>query len=178
MGRYAPELTDEQWAEIGPLLPVLKPGKQGGRSWVENRPVFEGILWILRTGSPWNRLPKEYPSPATCWRRLKKWEEEGVWENAWHEYLKRLDDKGVLSWDECFIDATFMPAKKGVSRLARLARERERSSWWFQTVAVYRLESTLRARRLARRLSRNDASTLFGSLDRDPAALARILRDL
>lgn len=178
MGRYRPELTDEKWAKIEPLLPRLKPGRRGGHPWADTRRVFEGILWILRTGSPWNALPREYPAPATCWRRLKRWEEEGVWQDVWQEYLRRLDDKGVLGWEECFIDATFSAAKRGVSPSARRGRGKVRSSWWWQAAAVYRSESTLRLRRLARRLSPRQRSELFGSLDRDPAVLRRILRGL
>ena len=43
------------------------------------RACFEGILWILRTGAAWRFFPAEYPSPATCWRRPKQWQNEGVW---------------------------------------------------------------------------------------------------
>ncbi len=64
-------LTDEQWAKIEPLLPKLK---SRGRPWRESRKVVEGILWILRTGARWRDLPELFPSPATCWRRLQRWE--------------------------------------------------------------------------------------------------------
>jgi transposase len=46
------KLTDQQWEKIEPLLPKLKKSKKGGRPWADNRKVFEGILWVLRTGAP------------------------------------------------------------------------------------------------------------------------------
>ena len=106
------------------------------------------------------------------------WEERGVWQDVWQEYLRRLDDKGVLRWEECFIDATFPAAKRGVSASARRVKGKVRSSWWWQAATAYRSESTLRLRRLARRLSPRQRSEVFGSLDRDPAVLRRILRGL
>ncbi|MGQ0536309.1 MAG: IS5 family transposase, partial [Methanobacteriota archaeon] len=101
-------LTDEQWARVEPLLPKWKPSKKGGRPWADNRGVFEGILWVLRTGARWRDLPEEYPSPATCWRRLNRWEQEGVWEDVWQGFLRQLDMRSMLDWQESFIDATFM----------------------------------------------------------------------
>ena len=78
-----------------------------------NRACFEGILWILQTGAAWRFLPDEFPSPSTCWRRLKQWEDEGVWLNAWRALLGGLDQEGLLKWDEAFLDGSFAPAKKG-----------------------------------------------------------------
>src|ERR1700741_3888027 len=69
-------LSDEQWSHIQPLLPKRR---SQGRPWANDRLVLEGILWVLRTGARWKDLPDPYPSPATCWRRLRLWEEEGIW---------------------------------------------------------------------------------------------------
>ena len=46
------KLTEAQWKKIEPLLPKPIKSKRGGRPWTENRKVFEGILWLLRTGKP------------------------------------------------------------------------------------------------------------------------------
>jgi len=178
MRHIKPELTDEQWAKIDPLLPRWKPTKKGGRPWANNRAVLEGILWILRTGSPWRDLPLHYPDPSTCWRRLRRWEQEGVWEKAWRTYLKELDDKGVLGWEECFIDASFSPAKRGATPSVKHVKERARSGWWLQAEAEYLSESTIRLQVLATRLSPKQRSRMLESLDQDPADLARILRSL
>jgi transposase len=80
-------LTDEQWAKITPLLPLERPGFKGGRPRRSNREVLEGILCILRTGARWQDLPQRYPSPSTCWRRLKRWAEEDLWLQIWRTFL-------------------------------------------------------------------------------------------
>ena len=175
--RSLERLTDEQWKKLAPLLPELKPGKQGGHPWANNRAVFEGILWILRSGARWKDLPSEYPSPATCWRRLNKWSEEGVWEDVWREYLRQLDARGLIGWQETFIDATFMPAKRGVSPSATLAKGRAQSSWWWQAAKVFQSEFSQRLRTLTSRLSQSKRSEVYAYLARDEVVPAQLLLD-
>ncbi len=136
------KLTGQQWKKIEKLLPKPRPGKKGGRPWADNRKVFEGILWILRTGAPWADLPKRYPSPSTCWRRLKLWEEQDIWLQAWRAFLSELDAKGQLDWSESFVDGSFAPAKKGVNVLVRPRGAKARSGWWRSTAKVFLLETT------------------------------------
>src|SRR6202162_5337968 len=124
-------LTDEQWELIEPLVPKrrLRPDKRG-RPPASNRACFEGILWILQTGAAWRFLPDEFPSPSTCWRRLKQWEEEGVWLNAWRALLGVLDEQDLLRWDETFLDGSFAPAKKGASQSVKPSGGRASSRWY------------------------------------------------
>src|SRR3954469_22829497 len=84
-------LSDKQWSHIEPLLPKRS---SKGRPWADNRLVLEGILWILKTGARWKDLPDKYPSPSTCWRRLRLWEEDGTWLKIWRQFLNELDQKG------------------------------------------------------------------------------------
>jgi transposase len=70
MARSGPLLNEAQWKKIAPLLPKPRKNRRGGRPWIENRRVLEGILWILQSGARWQDLPEEYPHPSTCWRRL------------------------------------------------------------------------------------------------------------
>ena len=86
MPRGVPLLTDRQWSNIEPLLPQLRGGKQGGRPWSDNRKILEGILWVARNGARWQDLPSEYPSPSTCWRRLRDWEEQDVRLMIWRTF--------------------------------------------------------------------------------------------
>src|SRR5574337_147485 len=91
-------VTDAQWDQIRLQLPPVKPKPRGGRPRVDDRRGFEGILWILWTGAPWSELPKRYGSPTTCWRRLKAWEEQGVFFNLWRAFLAQLNDRTKLRW--------------------------------------------------------------------------------
>ena len=133
-------LTEKQWKEIEPLLPKLK---SNGRPWKNNRLVVEGILWILRTGARWKDLPEKYPSPSTCWRRLKLWEEQGVWEKIWRTFICRLDKRGQIDWSECFMDGTFVSAKKGAQKSGKRREERAPSSWWWRMAEVFLWECPL-----------------------------------
>ncbi len=137
-----PLLTDKQWKLIEPLLPVLPKSKKGGRPWAPNRAVFEGILWILRTGARWQDLPDQYPSPSTCWRRLQKGEEEDVWLGIWRAFLSTLDERGQLDWSEAFADGSFAPAKKGGRELGKPSGGKAQSGWWWSTAKVFLWEST------------------------------------
>ena len=134
-------LTEEQWELIGPLLPEAKRRKDGrGRPSAPNRNCLEGILWILQTGAAWHFLPDEYPSPSTCWRRLKQWEETGVWLKAWRTLLSALDEKGLLKWDEAFLDGSFAPAKKGAKQSVKPSVVKAQSGWYWETVKAFRWE--------------------------------------
>ncbi len=137
-----PLLTDKQWKRIEPLLPALPKSRKGGRPWASNRAVLEGILWILRTGARWQDLPERYPSPSTCWRRLRRWEEEDTWLEIWRAFLATLDQRKRLDWSEAFADATFIPAKKGGRAWAKLSEARAQSVWWWSTARVFLWEST------------------------------------
>jgi transposase len=131
-------LSDEQWAKIEPLLPKTK---SRGRPWADNRCVLEGILWVLKSGARWRDLPKEYPSPSTCWRRLRQWEEHEVWLKIWRQFLSELDQRGKLDWSESFLDGSFAPAKKGASALAKPSGAKARSGWWWSTAKVFLWEA-------------------------------------
>jgi transposase len=139
-------LSDDQWRLIEPLLPKRR---SAGRPWADDRRVLEGILWVLKTGARWRDLPPCYPSPSTCWRRLRLWEEDDVWLDIWRAFLRRLDAQGRLQWQECFADGSFAPAKKGATPSAKPSAARARSGWWWSTAKVFLWEahSTVPVRR-------------------------------
>jgi transposase len=133
-----PVLTDEQWSKLEPLLPEPKASPKGGAKPTANRPVVEGLLWILINGARWKALPKGYPSASTCWRRLRDWEEEDVWIRAWHTYLDNLNAAQRLDWEEIFADGSFAPAKKGATESERPRKERVQSGWWWSMAKEFR----------------------------------------
>jgi transposase len=78
-------VSDALWNQIEPLLPPLPPrSPKGGRPRVEHRPALTGIVFVLKTGIPWQELPTEMGcgSGSTCWRRFAKaqdwWTPAGV----------------------------------------------------------------------------------------------------
>jgi len=123
MSRIA--LTEQQWAFIQPLLPL--PARTG-RPRANDRRTIEGILYILITGSRWQDLPRQYGTPTTVWRRLKRWSEEGVWERIWRAALSTLDQQGQLDWSMAFLDGSFAPAKKGGEKVG-LTKKGKGTKW-------------------------------------------------
>lgn len=112
-------LTDEQWERIAPHLPAHPPSPKGGRPRADDRACLEGILWLLRCGARWQDIPVDLPSGSTCWRRLQEWAAEGVLERIQAELIAELNELGRVDLRELFADATFIRAKRGVSRSAR-----------------------------------------------------------
>ena len=143
MAKYKRFINDDQWKLLEPLLPKARRSRKGGRPAIDNRQVLEGILWVLRTGARWQDLPDRYPSASTCWRRLRLWEEHGVWLDVWRKFLSMLDEKGALDWQEAFIDGSFAPAKKGGPLLGLPKGAKERSGWWWSTAKVFLWEAPL-----------------------------------
>ena len=127
-------MTDEMWEEIRWHLPAA--ARTGRPRW-DDRAVLESILWLLRTGARWRDLPVDGPSPATCWRRLRDWEERGVWEAIWRAFVERLDRQSAVDWSQVFADGSFAPAKKGAPASARPNAARARSGWWWSTAKVF-----------------------------------------
>ena len=155
MARKNVLLSDAQWKRIEPLLPKLKVNRRGGRPWANNREVFVGILWVLKTGARWRDVPEPYPRGVTCWRRLKLWEDEGVWLDLWRVFLGQLDRRGQIDWSESFADASFAPAKKGGPTSERPSVEMVQSGWWWSTARVFLSEVSLpRPHQLKSRFSR------------------------
>ncbi len=117
----------------------------------QSRRALEGILWILKTGARWRDLPADFGvSPATCWRRLRQWDEDAVWLKVWRQFLAELDRRGQLDWSECFIDGSFAPAKNGATASAKPSAARARSGWWWSTAKVFLWETTWTAPRRAK----------------------------
>lgn len=110
------ELTDQQWEQIRRYLPKQEPRPKGGRPRVADRPIMEGILWILRSGARWKDLPKEFPAYQTCHRRFQEWVALGCFQKALRGLGRSLVLSGAIDRSELFIDGSFSSAKKGHMR--------------------------------------------------------------
>jgi transposase len=132
------ELTDEQWAVVEPWLP--KPAKRAdgkGRPRVDNRAILNGILWVMRTGAPWHDMPNRYPPYQTCHRRFQEWVKTGAFETILRKLVQDVKERGDLDLTECFIDGTFVMAKKGAQGWEKPSGARVQSSWQWQMALVF-----------------------------------------
>jgi transposase len=100
------EITDRAWQEIEPLLPEY--GQSGGQ-WREHRAVINGILWKLRTGSPWRDLPERYGPWQTCFDRFNRWRRDGTWDRLLAHAQTNNDAVGEVRW-EVSVDDTVIRA--------------------------------------------------------------------
>ncbi len=119
-----PLVPDDLWAIVEPLLPALPPKPRGGRPRVPDRAALAGIVFVLRSGIPWEMLPRELGcgSGMTCWRRLRDWQAAGVWEALHRELLDRLGAADRIDWSRACLDSASIPAKKGAMRPAPTPR--------------------------------------------------------
>lgn len=112
-----PILSDALWKRIEPLLPPPKPRRRRhpGRKPIPHRATLTGILYVLRTGVPWEYLPPEMGcgSGMTCWRRLRDWQQTGVWERIRCAVLKELHAGGQIDWSRAVVDSASLRALKG-----------------------------------------------------------------
>jgi transposase len=114
-------VSDALWALVAPLLPERPPRPKGGRPPLDDRKALEGIAFVLHTGIPWARLPKQMGrgSGMTCWRRLRDWQAAGVWATLHRVLLDRLGAANAIDWGRCSLDSASVPAKGGASSPAR-----------------------------------------------------------
>jgi transposase len=105
------DLSDAQWTIIEPMIPKQRAGP--GRKRNDDRQTLNGILFVWKTGCPWEDVPRAYGSPATCWRRFRAWSADGTWERIWRTRLRQLDAQGQIGWAQAFLDGSFVPANKG-----------------------------------------------------------------
>jgi len=122
MGMSKPLVPDELWAIVEPLLPSEPPRPKGGRPRVPDRAALTGIIFVLKSGIPWEMLPREMGcgSGVTCWRRLRDWQEAGVWDRLHRTLLDRLGEAGRIDWSRASLDSASVPAKRGARRSVRI----------------------------------------------------------
>lgn len=119
-----PLVSDKLWEAIAPLLPPEKPKPKGGRPPVPARQALTGILFVLRSGIPWEMLPQELGcgSGMTCWRRLQEWHAAGVWQQLHRVLLDRLRAANQIDWLRAVVDSASVRAVLGGRRRAPIPR--------------------------------------------------------
>jgi len=103
------------WEEIEPLLPPVRPRTGPGRPPADNRKALQGIIFVLKTGIPWQMLPTEVfgVSGSSCWRKFHEWTVLGIWPQLHQRLLNRLGKLGGVDLDRVVVDAQSVRALKG-----------------------------------------------------------------
>ena len=132
------DLTEAQGNLVEPILPKDPVRPDGrGRPWSDRRQVLNGGLWILRTGAPWQDLPDRYGPHQTVHRRFQNWVRAGVIPKILLALAAHLKEAGGWDLTECFVDGTFVPAKKGGVWSGKPSGARAPRSWALQTALVF-----------------------------------------
>lgn len=121
-----PILPDDLWELIEPLLPPPKPRRfrYPGRKPMDRRKVLTGILFVLKSGIPWEMLPKEMGcgSGMSCWRYLRKWQQAGVWQKVHQVLLAKLREAEGIDWSRAVVDSASVRAVWGGRKPAPIPR--------------------------------------------------------
>jgi putative transposase len=107
------EADDALWADLQPLLVIDKPRKKAGRPRADDRPIFNGLVWLARTGAQWGQLPRRYGPKSTAHARLTEWVAFGCLDAAWALLLARYDGAIGLQWEWQAADGCIVKAPLG-----------------------------------------------------------------
>jgi transposase len=120
------EVTDEQWEVIQAILP--KRTAKTGRPPSDSRLMLNGILWILRTGSPWRDLPERFGAWQTVYDHFAKWRALGAYDRILEALHIRLDTDGAIDWDLWCIDGSSVRASRAAAGASKKAAAVTRTS--------------------------------------------------
>ncbi len=146
-----PILDDALWLHLAPLFPPPKPRRfrYPGRKPISDRQALTGILFVLITGIPWEYLPKELGcgSGMTCWRRLRDWQQSGLWGKIHRVLLERLREADKIDWSRAIADSASVRAVFGgqiQGQIPRIAAKKARNTICLQMPTASRWRSKSR----------------------------------
>ena len=118
------EISTALYKRLERLLPAVKPSPKGGRPRLSDERALNGILFVLRTGTPWEHLPQElgFGSGMTCWRRLRDWQAAGVWHRLHLALLDELRSADKLDFSRASVDGASVPSPRGARTRAPTPR--------------------------------------------------------
>ena len=118
-------VDDALWAKLAPILKSDKVRKKPGRPRRDDRTIFDGLIWLARTGSQWAALPREFGPKSTVHERFSEWVEDGKLERAWAVLLREYDAALGLDWSWLAADGCIVKAPGG--KKGALARRKPRA---------------------------------------------------
>jgi len=127
------ELTDEQWALIESLMPKPRPG---GR-WNDHRTTLNGMMWVLKSGSPWRDMPERYGSWKSVYHRFNRWSSDGTIDKILDRLRYRLDKDGFIDWDVWCVDGSNIRAHPAAAGASKRSKKTDRTSLWTTPLVVH-----------------------------------------
>lgn len=118
------DLTDWEWNAIRHFLPATR-SRRGGRPWADHRQVINGILWILKTGSPWRDRPAEFGKWQTVYNRFRRWIDEGLWDRLYERILQRANKLRKIEHELWCIDGSVVRAHRCASGMIEQSEEHD-----------------------------------------------------
>jgi len=117
------EVNDELWATFRSVLDELDPPPEAiGRPRADPRRILNGIIYVMRSGCQWNRLPEKYGSDSTVHRTMQRWIERGVLQRFWAVLIENCGELGGVDWQWQSADASMGKARFGGIKSARTPR--------------------------------------------------------
>jgi transposase len=123
-------VPDELWEEIRRVLPPAKPRRKRhpGRKPMDPRRALVGILFVLKSGIPWEMLPQEMGcgSGMSCWRYLHAWQRAGVWKEIPKVLLSKLRGSNKIDFSRAVIDSSSVRATLGGTKRGQTLQTAEK----------------------------------------------------
>jgi transposase len=142
MGTLQLQVDDALWAVAKPLLPPTRPPGTRGHPPVPNRVALAGVIFVLKTGIPWEHFPQELGCCGmTLWNRLRDWQAAGVWDRLHHTLLDKLGEADQIDWGRASADGARIPAKGGApapDRTRSIGASPGRTTTWWSRVGAHR----------------------------------------
>ncbi len=102
---------DALWRVVERVLVELDPPKRTGRKRIDPRGALDAIIFRLRSGCQWNRLPQEFPDDSSVHRTFQRWVRLGVFDRIWAVLLEACEDLGGCDWEWQAADAAMSKAR-------------------------------------------------------------------
>lgn len=124
-------VPDDLWERFKPVIDAYDPPAPTGRPRINQRAALDGIIFRMRTGCQWNRLPKEFGDDSSVHRTFQTWVKLGLLERLWAVMIEDCDELGGVDWQWQSADAALGKARFGgikSERIPRIVRRMEPSA--------------------------------------------------
>jgi putative transposase len=106
-------VPDELWEKIEPILAEYDPPKKTGRRRIDQRAALDAIIFRMRSGCQWNRLPEEFPDDSSVHRTFQRWVELGLLDRIWAASIEECKELGGVDWEWQAADTAMGKARFG-----------------------------------------------------------------